>query len=648
MTTTVNTTVERIELTALDKGAKSVIDGVRGSVSGLRSHLDTVNGALAAIGVTVGAGAMLAFARQVLSANAALDDMAESTGASVEGLSAIQRVARVGGHDFEGLTGQISKTIKGLREGAEEGGRAARAFDFLGVRTRESDGRFRDMSQVLVDMAKALDKYEDGGNKVALVQDALGKGAERYIPLLKDMAEGTDLVATTTARQAEEADKAEKAMRRVAVAFEDSKRVLVNEYTPALTRMLEQMAEGIRIAGGFGNALLTFGTMSPFQSASKAAAQERKNIEDLIRGREQLARMPGYEGATAQIDRELAIARQRLEFAKFMERQGALASVGDGNLDARDLAARGSRRTLSYKSQSEGGERAMLREAEFRAQKQVELEEMAAQDAREAWELYTKGRLDQEKQLREGQAQMMRDWFALIDQEQADAVERGQEYLDSEQNRAEEYLNNQLNMLREAREQGLLTDEEYNERRIELEIRHQQRLTGLVGTHEQQRQRFIKASLTVQAQTIFGELANITAGVAQHNKALFRINQVAGIANAVINAHQGAARTLGSYPWPLAGILAALHYAAGAAQVAAIAGAKFDGGGAGAAPSLAGATAATPVTPVSAAPTGGNRVTYIVLPEGGTVATDSVADLFDRLNEGMDDGHRFVTQRRKR
>jgi hypothetical protein len=49
-------------------------------------------------------------------------------------------------------------------------------------------------AQILIDVARELSKYEDGGNKVALVQDILGKGAERYLPLLKDMAEGTDLV----------------------------------------------------------------------------------------------------------------------------------------------------------------------------------------------------------------------------------------------------------------------------------------------------------------------------------------------------------------------------------------------------------------------------------------------------------------------
>jgi hypothetical protein len=41
---------------------------------------------------------------------------------------------------------------------------------------------------------------------------------------------------------------------------------------PALTRFLEQMSEGIRIAGGFGAAMLNFGTMNPDPGAAIASA----------------------------------------------------------------------------------------------------------------------------------------------------------------------------------------------------------------------------------------------------------------------------------------------------------------------------------------------------------------------------------------
>jgi hypothetical protein len=71
------------------------------------------------------------------------------------------------------------------------------------------------------------------------------------------------------------------------------------------------------------------------------------------------------------------------------------------------------------------------REAEFRAEKSVDLEEMAAQDSREAWQVYTDGRIAQDKQLKEGRERMMKDWFATIDAEQEYAIEQGRELLET-------------------------------------------------------------------------------------------------------------------------------------------------------------------------------------------------------------------------
>jgi hypothetical protein len=246
----VNETVERIVYEGVDR-ITAVSNKSADSVKHLRERVDGVKDALAAMGVTIGVGALTALYLDALKVTAALDDMAESTGATVEGLSAIQRVAKVGGHDFDGLTGQIGKLIKGLRETSEDGGKAARALDFLGVKARDSDGRFRDTSQILLDVAKKLGEVGGAGNQVALVQDILGKGAERYIPLLKEMAEGTDLHATVTAKQAAQAEEAEKNIRRLTLAFTDSRRELMAEYTPAVIRLTDQLLAAQKAAGGF-------------------------------------------------------------------------------------------------------------------------------------------------------------------------------------------------------------------------------------------------------------------------------------------------------------------------------------------------------------------------------------------------------------
>src|SRR5438309_11746151 len=104
----VNRTVEEIVFSGVDQ-ISGAAKQAQSSVNQLRQSVDAVKGALAAVGVTVGAGAMISLYYDTLKAVAALDNMAEATGASGEGLSAIQRVAKVGGHDLDGLTQQIGR-----------------------------------------------------------------------------------------------------------------------------------------------------------------------------------------------------------------------------------------------------------------------------------------------------------------------------------------------------------------------------------------------------------------------------------------------------------------------------------------------------------------------------------------------------------
>src|SRR5690606_1551651 len=112
-----------------------------------------------------------------------------------------------------------------------------------------------------------------------------------------------------------------------------------------------------------------------------------------------------------------------------------------------------------------------------------------------------------------------------------------------------------------------------------------------------EREKFQQMSSKDKVKTVSGELADITSGVAQHNKAMFRLNQAAGISNAIISAYEGISKTLSAYPYPINIGMAAAHGVAAFAQVNAIRSQSFGSGG-GAAPSLAGGTPATPVTPV--------------------------------------------------
>ena len=111
-------------------------------------------------------------------------------------------------------------------------------------------------------------------------------------------------------------------------------------------------------------------------------------------------------------------------------------------------------------------------------------------------------------------------------------------------------------------------------------------LSSIWQTGLQERAEFTHASAWAQVRDVAGSLEAMTRGVAQHNKALFQVNKVAGIANSIVNTAEGVTKTLAKYPPPLGPILAGLVAAAGAVQIATIRGTQYGGGGGGA-PSVA-------------------------------------------------------------
>ena len=272
---TVNRTEERIELTAIDRGATAAIGNVTNSLGGLRTGLDTVKSAMAAVGVTLGVGAMAAYAAEIIKTTGAIKGMSEATGASVEGLLKIENVARINGHEFQGVTNAIGMMIRNLNAGGEQSERTARALDLLGIKAKDSNGQIRDGAQIMIEMAKALDGYEDSGNKVALVQEVLGRSGQQYMQLLKDLAKESDLVSTKTAEQVEKADQLEKNTRRLIAAMQDVHAEFVLANAGWMVDFTQRLIDANREGQLFAQTLNEIGRASGFMLQQSWSPLER-------------------------------------------------------------------------------------------------------------------------------------------------------------------------------------------------------------------------------------------------------------------------------------------------------------------------------------------------------------------------------------
>jgi hypothetical protein len=89
---------------------------------------------------------------------------------------------------------------------------------------------------------------------------------------------------------------------------------------------------------------------------------------------------------------------------------------------------------------------------------------------------------------------------------------------------------------------------------------------------------FKAMSMAQQVGTVSGGMAKMTDALSKHSKTAFKINKIAGIANAIINVAQGITEAL-KLPWPVNLAAAASVAAAGIVQISTIQSQQYGGGG---------------------------------------------------------------------
>lgn len=276
-----------------------------------------------------------------------LNDMSQRTGVGVKTLAGFKLAAEQTGTSLEQVAGGINKLSVNLIA-ARDGNKAlASVFSQLGVSGT-------DAQEALFKIADRFASMPDGAEKAALATKIFGKSiGPELIPFLNQGGEGlrkmareSESFAETMAKLAPDADKFNDQMallkQNVALAAAN----IAQQLTPGLTRLLEQFNDGIRLAGGFWNAVYLFGIKDdPFKTPTeriKAFKSELQSLQNFQSGKNNIGigisaktLAGGAEGVQERID-EL---KQRLKFNQLLERQNAIA-FGEELGDTGDVISR--------------------------------------------------------------------------------------------------------------------------------------------------------------------------------------------------------------------------------------------------------------------------------------------------------------------
>jgi hypothetical protein len=558
---------------------------VTGTMKDINSAVSTVKTALGALGIGLGVGYFVSFLKGTNDAVAHMKELGQEAGTSAEAISRFEAPARSAGLSLDTVAAAMFKMSKASLEAKDPTSKASQALTAIGISTQQLKGLKPDEMFELV--ARSISKYSDGLEKNNVMQELVGKSGREMNRVVAAIAEKGTLAATVTEDQVAAAKKLNDQILELKMNSEKSWRSLVAEGVPALNDILKAFLdarkEGSLLDGVIAGLSMTFEKM-----AGNSLEQRLAAVNDRIKN---------IQATTATWK-----TSGQIEEAKNLNNLLAMRKILEGEIFDREMAAyvktqQAVADTLLKKPKIDFDPAAREREIKRELHNMKQLEEARQEDAKNQGDLDAYIVKSVEAKIALSQKyQDIASAAAAMQIQQGEAIAQG---LDTEaqiENLAYEEKLARLMAYFETKEDFTVQDQ------ARLEALTQQHEYNLIGANSfgiKSRVDIEKMGGEQQLAYYTGTLASITAAGAQHDKKLFELNKIAGIANAIISANIGAAAAL-KWGWPMGPIFAGIIWAAAAANINAIRSAHFGGGTS--APSVGGGSA-VPVFPAQGAPT---------------------------------------------
>lgn len=672
------------ELTAKDK-TKAALKTAENNFLKLDGVVGKLGSSFAALAGVSAIGALIT--SQVRGAKQALA-YADALGVSVESLTAWQFAGKSVGLEADKIADIMKDSAEKIGDAyRNNAGEAKEALESLNLPIADMAKLSPDKQ--LLAIAGALDQVGTQGEKVQILE-SLGNDASLLIPLLADNARELERLIdlsdetgnTLTRIEADKLQEVSKASTELSASFEGLKQTATVNLAPALSALIKQFAIGLPAAIKIGEVALDgfWLATGAREHASEIAQQEQLSKQLLTVTRalvEQSAKLKSLEDDGASqtvldyIEKQIQDKRTKIN-----QLQESLSALDDDPKESKtesggkkknqevvipeDLKNRFAELDESLKSEEQRlAESHLIRQQLINDAESAGIESIISyQDLRLQLAEQFEGKLlavvlkrdeAERKEAARAEEKLLRDiereerrQQALEERELAGLERRlGSlvESLRSEEEALYASLASQQLIADEAFENKLVTEEEHLGILLGINSEFEDQMTALTVKGLTDREKFQKLSSKNQTKQVLGALVNLTSGVAQHSKSMFRLNKIAGIAQATINTYEGVSETLSAYPQPLASAMAAVHLAAGLAQVSAIKSTSF-GGGSGA-PSLAGSGGGSstvntvPVNPQQSSPQQSAQPTEVII----RVAGDGILKdwMIESIEEAIDD-----------
>jgi len=213
--------------------------------------------------------------KQIIEEAAALQDLSEATGSSVESLSRLNNQTKIAGGNIDDLNNALITLTQGMAGTDRQSVRVQKTLQLLGVTAK-------DPAQAFEQLALKLATYADGPNKLALATAIWGGQAKKTLAILQEMSSLQDVQATRTAEQVAAAEQLGKEYARLSYESQKFAEVVLNSLVPSLITLIKTFTDTTSAADSFGRGLT--GTINLLLRSGSDAARLRdvnKEIEAL-------------------------------------------------------------------------------------------------------------------------------------------------------------------------------------------------------------------------------------------------------------------------------------------------------------------------------------------------------------------------------
>jgi len=300
-----------IRLTADGSGFVGAVNVSRESLEKLRGETEKVKpaaessfgGATSAVKAFLGviaAGSLAHFIKSINAADAALMNLSQKTGISVEELSRYDKVAAVTGKTMNELADYSVKLGQSLLAAVEKPtSDSARAMQALGFTSEETARLMQRPEEALQRIAGQMGKFQDGTQKNAVAMALFGKQGKDIVPILSDIAQYTRDVGVVTEEQAAKSQHLENSLKIMGVEAQALGRSFLTGLLPAISDVsdafgdIDNKKESME---GFGEAV-----GDVFKALAKISATLGTGVKNLSVS---IAALVEAAGAAARLDIE--------------------------------------------------------------------------------------------------------------------------------------------------------------------------------------------------------------------------------------------------------------------------------------------------------------------------------------------------------